>query len=186
MRNFFRCLHYFSLSSKLEIHSKDCGELNNWAKKLPSEDDKWLSFDNHCRKKRTLFIVYADLECTLEKMNGNPESTCTYYHHNMFSIGYYVHCSYDDTLSMYRFRRDKDCIAWFVKELKNLAYSVQSIISANVPMSDFTRDDWEKFNSATHCHVCEKLFAPDDTRVRDYCHLIGRYRCPVYSNCNIN
>jgi len=26
------------------------------------------------------------------------------------------------------------------------------------------RDDWEKFNSATHCHVCEKPFALDDNR----------------------
>jgi len=26
----------------------------------------------------------------------------------------------------------------------------------------FTRDDLEKFNSATYCHVCEKLFAPDE------------------------
>jgi len=26
-------------------------------------------------------------------------------------------------------------------------------------MADFTRDDWIKFNSAMHCHVCEKPFA---------------------------
>jgi len=31
--------------------------------------------------------------------------------------------------------------------------------------------DYEKFNSVTHCHVCEKLFSPDDTRVHD--HLTG-------------
>ncbi|KYN10235.1 hypothetical protein ALC57_17633, partial [Trachymyrmex cornetzi] len=47
------------------------------------------------------------------------------------------------------------------EELKNLALSVQTIISANVPMADFTRDDWEKFNSASHCHVCEKPCAKD-------------------------
>ncbi|KYN21190.1 hypothetical protein ALC57_06439 [Trachymyrmex cornetzi] len=69
-------------------------------------------------------------------------------------IAYYVQCSYDSSLSGYRFRRDKDCIAWFTEELKNLAHSVQTTISANVPMADFTRDDWEKFNSASHCHVC--------------------------------
>ncbi|KYN09825.1 hypothetical protein ALC57_18047, partial [Trachymyrmex cornetzi] len=71
-------------------------------------------------------------------------------------IGYYVQCSYDSSLSGYRFRRDKDCIAWFAEELRQLAHSIQTIISANVPMADFTRNDWEKFNSASHCHVCEK------------------------------
>ncbi|XP_018404835.1 PREDICTED: uncharacterized protein LOC108781382 [Cyphomyrmex costatus] len=181
-----RCLHYFSSSAKLELHSVDCGKLNDCAIRLPSEDDKWLEFKKHCRKERVPFVVYADLECALEKMDKEPaSSTYTYQHHNVFSIGYYVHCSYDDSLSGYRFRRDNNCISWFADEVKNLAHSVQSVISTNVPM-DFTQDDWRKFNNATHCHVCEKPFAKDDTRARDQCHLTGRYRGPAYSNCNLN
>ncbi|KAG5318548.1 YMD3 protein, partial [Pseudoatta argentina] len=82
-----------------------------------------------------------------------------YQRHNVFSIRYYAHCSYDDSLSVYRFRRDIDCIAWFVEELRKLAHSV------NVLMADFTRDR-QKFNKATYCYVCEKLFTPNDTRVR--------------------
>ncbi|KYM99340.1 hypothetical protein ALC62_09925 [Cyphomyrmex costatus] len=104
----------------------------------------------------------------------------------IFSIAYYVHCSYDSSLSGYRFRRDNNCIAWFADKLKNLAHSVKTIISTNVPMVDFTRDDWQKFNSATHCHVCEKPFAKDDKRARDHCHLTGRYRGPAHSNYNLN
>ncbi|KAG5319554.1 CCD39 protein, partial [Pseudoatta argentina] len=83
-------------------------KLNDCAIRLPSEDDKWLSFDNHCRKERVPFVVYAELESALEKTNENPESaTYTYHHHSVFSIGYYVHCSYDSSLPGYRFRRDK-------------------------------------------------------------------------------
>jgi len=52
-------------------------------------------------------------------------------------------------------------------------------------MANFMQDDWEKFNSATHYYMYEKPFAPDNTQVRD-CHLTGRYRGPVHSNCNIN
>jgi len=33
-------------------------------------------------------------------------------------------------------------------------------------MANFTRNDWIKFNSATHYHVCEKSFAKDDTGKR--------------------
>jgi len=29
---------------------------------------------------------------------------------------------------------------------------------------EFMRDDLEKLNNTTHCHVCKKPFAPDDTR----------------------
>ncbi|KYN05019.1 hypothetical protein ALC62_04092, partial [Cyphomyrmex costatus] len=175
-----------SSSSKLELHSVDCGKLNDCAVRLPSEDDKWLEFKNYCRKERVPFVVYADLECALEKTDKEPtSSTYIYQHHNVFSIGYYVYCSYDSSLSGYRFHRDKNCISWFADELKNLAHSVQSVISTNVPM-DFTRDDWRKFNSTTHCHVCEKPFMKDDKRARDHCHLTGRYRGPAHSNCNLN
>ncbi|XP_077260494.1 uncharacterized protein LOC143896465 [Temnothorax americanus] len=182
-----RCLHYFHSSEKLEAHGVDCREINNCAIRLPSEDDKWLRFKNHSRKERLPFVVYADLECTLEKTDADPTtSTYTSQHHRVFSIGYYVRCSYDDSLSAYRFHRDKDCVAWFAEELRRLAHDVKNILSDNIPMADFTRDEWKKFNSATHCHVCEKPFEPDDVRVRDHCHLTGRYRGPAHSSCNLN
>jgi len=41
-------------------------------------------------------------------------------------------------------------------------------------MVDFTRNDLINFNTATHYHVCEISFAPDDTRVCDHCHLTDR------------
>jgi len=184
---FCRCLHYFSTNEKLDAHCVDCREMNNCAIRLPSENDKWLSFKNYSRKERVPFIIYADLECTLEETERDLNmSSSMYQHHRVYSIAYYVHCSYDDSLSMYRFRRDKDCIAWFVEELRRIAHDVKTILSANVRMADFTPDEREKFNNATHSHVCEKPFAPDDTRVRDHCHLPGRYRGLTHSNCNSN
>ncbi|XP_077272779.1 uncharacterized protein LOC143903195 [Temnothorax americanus] len=130
-----RCLHYFHSSEKLEAHGVDCREINNCAIRLPSEDDKWLSFKNHSRKERLPYVVYADLECTLEKTDADPTmSTFKSQHHRVFSIGYYVRCSYDDSLSAYRFRRDKDCVAWFAEELRRLAHDVKNILSDNTPM----------------------------------------------------
>jgi len=109
-----------------------------------------------------------------------------YQKHKVFSVGYYMRCSYDDTISAYRFRRDLDCISWFIEELKNLAYKVKSIISANVPMNKLSREQWKAYHNATHCHICEKQFIQDDIRVRDHCHLTGKYRGPAHSNCNLN
>jgi len=34
--------------------------------------------------------------------------------------------------------------------------------------------------------LCKKPFAPDDTRVCNHSHLIGQYRGPAHSNCNLN
>ncbi|XP_018402799.1 PREDICTED: uncharacterized protein LOC108779790 [Cyphomyrmex costatus] len=181
-----RCLHYYSSNEKLESHAVDCQKLNKCAIRLPCEDKKWLEFCNHSMKERAPYIVYADLECVLRKMEDTAASSSyAYQRHEVFSIAYYVHCSYDDTLSTYRSRRDNDCISWFARQLEDLAHRVKNIITTNRPM-DFTRDDWQKFNSATHCHICEKPFAPGDERARDHCHLTGRYRGPAHKGCNIN
>ncbi|KYM81307.1 hypothetical protein ALC53_08254 [Atta colombica] len=51
------------------------------------EDDKWLSFNNHWRKERIPFVMYADLACTLEKIEKDPnKSTHTYQQHKVFSV----------------------------------------------------------------------------------------------------
>jgi len=37
---FFSCLHYFGSNEKLKTHTMDCGQINDCAIRLPSEDDK--------------------------------------------------------------------------------------------------------------------------------------------------
>jgi len=48
--------------------------------RLPS-DDKWLSFNNN-RKKQVPLVVYADLECILEKTDSDQEASTRKYHHH--------------------------------------------------------------------------------------------------------
>ncbi|KYQ53617.1 hypothetical protein ALC60_01406 [Trachymyrmex zeteki] len=112
---------------KLQLHTVDCQKINDCAIRLLSKDDRWLEFGNHCYKERTPFIVYADLECVLRKMKPDMENASyTYQQHET----YYVRCSYDDALSSYRLRRDNNCIAWFARQLQDLAYRVKDIVSA--------------------------------------------------------
>ncbi|KYN29308.1 hypothetical protein ALC57_01246, partial [Trachymyrmex cornetzi] len=108
-----RCLHYFGSSQRLQTHEVDCQKLNYCATRLPSENDRWLEFSNHCNQERVPFVVYADLECVLRKTEPDKEdaSPYEYQRHEVFSMGYYVRCSYDNSLSSYDFRRDENCIA---------------------------------------------------------------------------
>ncbi|XP_067215258.1 uncharacterized protein [Linepithema humile] len=180
-----RCLHYFRVIEKLSAHSVDCGKMNDCAVVLSSQDKTWLKFHHYSRKKRLPFVVYADLECTLKK-EGQDGTTYAYQHHNVFSVGYYVSCTYDNSLSGYKSYRGEDCVAWLVNELYDLARRVKMILTNIVPMADLTPEESEKFRSTATCHVCEKPFTPDDTRVRDHCHFTGRYRGAAHSSCNLN
>jgi len=54
-----RCLYYFNVNEKLQSHVVDCGKMNDCAIRLPSEDNKWFEFGNHCNKEQMPFIVYV-------------------------------------------------------------------------------------------------------------------------------
>jgi len=122
------------------------GKFNNCAIRLPAMRTTSVKFQQPLKER--VLLIYADLECTLEKMKIDMETSSYTASFSLLCLAYYVHCSYNNSLCMYQFRRGNDCVAWFAEELKNLAHSVESILSANVPM-DFTRDDWQKFNSTT-------------------------------------
>ncbi|XP_076248100.1 uncharacterized protein LOC143187768 [Calliopsis andreniformis] len=184
-----RCLHFFNSRERLDAHQNNCQNMNKCTVLLPSEDDKWLKVNNYCRSDRVPFVVYEDLECVLEKIKDSVADECishAYQHHRVFSIGYCMHCSYDTSLSSYQYRRDIDCVSWFIQELKNLAQTVKSILSNNISMVHLTKEQWDEFHNVIHCHICEKPFDINETRVRDHCHLTGRYRDPTHVDCYIN
>ncbi|EZA53574.1 hypothetical protein X777_06972 [Ooceraea biroi] len=175
------------ICDRLAAQTVDCRNINDCAIILPSEDDKLLTFRNFKRKERAPFVVYADLECTLEK-NEEEEGTANtdaYQRHRAFSGGYYVRCAYDESF-MYRSHRGEDCVPWFVGELSDLAQCVEAILASNVPMRDLTPGQCEELRDAALCHVCGKPFAAADIRVHDHCYLTGCFRGPAHSTCNLN
>ncbi|KAG5323337.1 GVQW3 protein, partial [Acromyrmex heyeri] len=74
---------------------------------------------------------------------------------------------------------DNVCFAW-VRRVVAQQYK------ANTSVAMKTAAWFARQLNDLRCHICEKPFAPDDTRVRDHCHLIDRYHSPVHSNCNLN
>ena len=47
---------------------------------IPSEDTKILEFNQYQKSDKAPFIIYADLECIIEKIDGcknNPENSST-------------------------------------------------------------------------------------------------------------
>ncbi|KAL6416354.1 hypothetical protein ACFW04_013541 [Cataglyphis niger] len=172
---------------KLSAHSENCERMNECAIVLPTEEDKWLNFNNYERKERVPFVVYADLKCVLKKEEERRTSnTFIVQHHKAYSLGYYARCAFDDARSIYRSHRGENCVSWFVLELRDLAFRVRDVLNAITPMTPLTADEQERFRDATNCHVCEKPFESGDARVRDHCHLTGRYRGPAHFSCNLN
>ena len=47
-------------------------------------------------------------------------------------------------------------------------------------------EEEEQFQSSNTCWICEKLIDDDDEKVRDHCHVTGKFRGAAHWSCNIN
>ena len=49
-----------------------------------------------------------------------------------------------------------------------------------------TKEDNENFKNSAKCWICEKDYVDNDLKVRDHCHITGKYRGSSHRDCNIN
>ena len=47
-------------------------------------------------------------------------------------------------------------------------------------------EEKEKFQLSNSCWICDKLFDIGDEKVRDHCHMTGKYRGAAHWSCHIN
>ena len=43
----------------------------------------------------------------------------------------------------------------------------------------------QMFKAAEVCHICKKQYRANDIRVRDHCHITGKYRGSAHQDCNL-
>ena len=49
-----------------------------------------------------------------------------------------------------------------------------------------SEEEKEQFQSSNTCWICEKVIDDDDEKVRDHCHVTGKFRGAAHWSCNIN
>ena len=47
-------------------------------------------------------------------------------------------------------------------------------------------EDEQRFQLSNKCWICDKLFDAGDDKVRDHCHVTGKYRGSAHWGCNVN
>ena len=49
-----------------------------------------------------------------------------------------------------------------------------------------TEEDNEDFENSTKCWICDNDYTDSSVKVRDHCHITGKYTGSAYRDCNIN
>ena len=96
---------------------------------MSNGDNKIIKYNQGEKSIKSLFIIYADLECLLEKIStcyNNPEesSTTEINEHTPSGYSLFTHCSFDKTKYKLDYYRGEDCMTKFCKNLREHATKI--------------------------------------------------------------
>ena len=93
---------------------------------MPTKDNNTIKYNQGEKSIKLRFLVYADLECLLEKMStcyNNPEksSITKINKHKPSGYSIFPHCSFDKSKKKFR---GEDCMKKFSKDLREHATKI--------------------------------------------------------------
>ena len=123
------CFHSYRMRNKLEEHKKICENHNCCNVKMPTKDNNIIKYNQGEKSIKLPFVVYADLECLLEKIstcqnNPNESSTTEINKHTPSGYSLFTHCSFDKKRNKLDHYRGKDCMKKFCKDLTEHATKI--------------------------------------------------------------
>ena len=187
------CLQCFSSDRVLSNHKDICIQVNGTqAIKMPNKDNNILKFNNFHKMQPVPFVIYADFEAITEKIHGcqqkgNKSYTEAYQIHTDCGYGYKVVCCYDDkyTKPIQLYRGEKAVYKFMENILEEVKYCKKVMKKYfNKPLR-MTEENEQEFKKTKECHICDKKYTQKDIRVRDHCHITGKYRGSAHQECNL-
>ena len=181
-----RCLHGFTRQDLLEKHTPDCRGVNqaSVAIEMP-EPGKRITFYN-CRKQlKAPYIIYADFESIIRKIQGpnlDPEKSGTQNTAHHEACGYsFIVVRCDGKTKPPVVYRGPNAANHFLTTLQKEEEESLSELE-NPKEMIMTDDDKASFRTATHCHICNKPPYNKEKceyhKVRDHCHITGTFKVP--------
>ena len=169
------CLHCFTSKNVLLKHKKNCLSING--KQSVKLEKEMIKFENYFKQILVPFKIYSDIECNLKSLKCKEGSyTEKYQDHITSSFACRIVCIYSSENAAYEF------IKAVLEEYK-YCKKIKKRFNKNLIMTEEEENLFQKSNS---CWICKKLIDNDEEKVRDHCHVTGKFRGAAHRNCNIN
>ena len=188
------CFRSYNTENKLKKHKKVFENHDYCYVEMPEKYNKILKYNQGERSIKSPHIIYADLECLLEKTNtchNNPEKSSTIKINKHVPSGYslFTHCSFDTTKNKLDYYRGKNCMKNFCLDLRE---HVTKIINYKkkemIPLTK--KEEHKSIISEKFVIYVKKDLVPTITikkyrKARDHCHYTGKYRGAAHDICNL-
>ena len=165
------CLQSFTTKEILNNHKERCLLINETqAVEYETGIIKCKNFD---KEIPTPFKIHVDTKCLLKRVNtkkGEYTKLCQKHIDNKFTLPTKLFA-------------DNNCVNNFIKWIFEQQERINQIIDDHFNKKlKLTIEDENNYQNSQDCWIGnEKL---DDKKVRDYCHITGKYRGAAHRKCN--
>ena len=172
-----RCCRSFKTQDHLTEHFQWCSQGRLQMERMPK--DKHFTYTSFEKELRPLKVIYADIECYIQDTVHKPAAIASY-------TVWHPHLSNKQQNTKLNIWQGENSIIPFLQDLETQA--IQQHYRDNRLTRQamlLTTEQEREFNSCSTCPRCNTLF--DDNKhkkVRDHCHITGKYRSPLCSKCN--
>ena len=182
------CLCYFVKKERYDLHVELCVK-GGHQYEFPHKDAAQLNFSNYSNIVPASFVMYCDLEAMITKeVKVNRGKIQTKSVHVPVAVGAITVCRPKKEFgSLPMIYTGADCIDVLLQFIQSEVSRVSNILK-NVCVPCVMRpEDKYMHKHAKHCFMCRKKFSDFRhlDKVRDHCHLSGKFRITLCSTCNL-
>ena len=132
---------------------------------MPTKDNNIIKYNHGEKSMKLPFLIYADLECLLEKMitcqnNPNKSSTTKINKHTPSGYSISTSCSFDESRNKINYYRGDNCMKKFCKDLREHAMKIVNYEKKR--MVSLTTEGKIQYNKQKICYICKKEFNNND------------------------
>ena len=85
---------------------------------MPTKNNNIIKYNHGEKSMKLPFVIYADLECLLEKISTCINNPTEINKHKPSGYSIFTHCSFDKSKNKLNYYRGKDCMKKFSKDLR--------------------------------------------------------------------
>ena len=180
------CLQCFSSENVLTKHKEDCLSING--KQSVKLEEVIIEFENYFKQIPVPFKIHVDFECNLRGVESY-EVSYTKNIQIMFFVVLFTKffVLMIDLLSQFVIFRGGNAAYDFIKSIRKTYKYCKKVMNKHFNKDLIMSEEEEHlFQQSNSCWICKKLIDNDDEKVRDHCHVTGKFRSAAHGSCNIN
>ena len=196
------CLQPFSSKEILQKHKVLCLTNEPLTICMPTEKDMYMEFKSVDKMLKVPYVIYADFECILDPIDKGNETDQDRLQGRRHKKNNHKPCGYSFLLVSDVEGDEPSDIVTYTADVRNgvegdlvLEHFFKDILLVSDKILErlkekkklyMTSENCAHYDSTDKCHICEEEIMDPREKVRDHCHLTGKYRGPAHKWCNLN